>query len=139
MSTTSILTAKSMAELFLPPIFGVGLAVFKGLLFNGYAIDSLPMYIEIGTTTASFIITDIIGDVLGATEQYDNGTFGKTMEAILLEPILFGGMYSAAKEMLMPNVLYKVGFVAGTAEGALTYASARFFADPFIAMFNTSS
>lgn len=95
-----------MAELFLPPMFGVGLVVFNGLFFNGYPLESLPMYIEVGTTAASFVITDFIGDYLGATQQYDNGTFGKTMEAILLEPILFGAMYSAGKEMMMPNSLY---------------------------------
>ena len=136
-STTSsgFLTAKSMAQLFIPPIVGVGLVVFKGVFFNGYPIESLPMYVEMGTTAVSFVITDLIGDyLLGATQQNDDNSFSKTVESLLFEPPMFGAMYSVGKELMMPNSLYKVGYGYGMAEGALAYASTRFFSDPIVNM-----
>ena len=136
MSTTGILTAKGLGDLFLPPAFGIGLVILKNMV-NGYSMYSMPMYVDIGVTAASFMITDVVGDLLGATQQYDDGTFGKTMEAIIIEPLLFGGMYSVSRKMMLQKY-FSIGYVSSGVEGALLYSSARFFADPFVAVINAN-
>ena len=129
----SIISGKSLGNLFIPPIIGVGLAVFKSTFFYGIPIQSEAMMIEIGSSAVAFVVTDIIGDmVLGLQQQDADGNFGKAMEALLIEPPLYGALYSGSKELLLPNSVYKIGFFPGMFEGMFMCASTRFFAEPFV-------
>jgi hypothetical protein len=135
-TSTSFFTSKGMAELFIPALMGTGIVIFKGMIIDGEIIDSLPMYIKMGTAMGGFFVTDVIGDLLGATEIYDDGSFGKTLEAMILEPILFGVIYGGVTNMLIP---FNGTFMARFYESALIYASARFASDPIIKMIATST
>lgn len=131
----SIISGKSMANLFIPPLIGVGLTVFKSIFFYGIPIESQPMMIEIGSSAVAFVVTDIVGDmVLGLQQQDADGNFGKAIEALLIEPPLYGALYSGSKEFLMPNNFYKVGFFPGMFEGMFMYATTRFVAEPFVSV-----
>jgi hypothetical protein len=129
----SIISGKSMANLFVPPLIGVGLTVFKNTFFYGMPLESREMMVEIGSSAAAFVVTDIVGDMLLGLQQQDaNGNFGKAIEAMLIEPPLYGALYSGSKEILLPNNFYKIGFFPGMFEGMFMYASTRFFAEPFV-------
>jgi hypothetical protein len=135
-TSTSFFTGKGMAELFIPALMGTGIVIFKGMIIDGELIDSIPMYIKMGTAMGAFFVTDVAGDLLGATEIYDDGTFGKTLEAMVLEPILLGVLYGGITNMLIP---FSGSFMGKFYESALMYASARFLSDPIIKMVASST
>ena len=130
----SIITGKNMAQLFVPTIVGLGLTVFKTKFFYEIPIKSQASMVEVGVTSVAFIITDNVGDLLLGLEQDTNGNFGKSIEALVVEPPLYGIIYSFGKELLLPNNFYKVGIMPGMFEGIFTYATARFFSEPFISL-----
>lgn len=128
----SIISGKGIANLFIPPLIGVGMTVFKSTFFDGYFLNTMPMMVEIGASTIGFVISDIIGDMMLGFDKNDNGSFTKKIEALAVEPLIHGLIYGGLKETIMAKDIHKVGLTQGIVEGSILYVTTRFFSQPII-------
>lgn len=116
-----------IVNMILPGVIATGLTIFKANQFGKLPLQSMGMYVEIGSCVAGYVVTNLVSDY--AFQLRDPDTFGKRIEALAIEPPFYAGLYTAGRKLMGSNNL---SIESGLFEGILIYACSQFISQPFI-------